>query len=200
MQGVQLLSWLSSLLATLNPVHAPPFNVIVEGNVGSGKSTFLDILQSWPGVETFPEPVAAWQEVGGQNLLEDMYSAPARWMTTFQLYSALTRTKQALTARASPARVAVLERSLYSGRFCFGEMARQQGVVTEGEDALLDRWFKMLTNSTTSSGGGLVPDLVVYIRSDPTILLQRVRGRARKLLVTKNLHIWKSGANNFTLF
>ena len=58
----------------------------------------------------------------------------------------------------------------------------------------------MLTNSTTSSGGGLVPDLVVYIRSDPTILLQRVRSRARKLLVTKNLHIWKSGANNFTLF
>ena len=49
-------------------------------------------------------------------------------MTTFQLYSALTRTKQALTARASPARVAVLERSLYSGRFCFGEMARQQVV------------------------------------------------------------------------
>ena len=79
MQAAQLLSWLSSLLATLNPVPAPPFTVIVEGNVGSGqsgfsaiiktetfctgKSTFLDILQSWPGVETFPEPVAAWQEV-----------------------------------------------------------------------------------------------------------------------------------------
>ena len=27
-----------------------PFTVLVEGNIGSGKSSFLNIMESWPGV------------------------------------------------------------------------------------------------------------------------------------------------------
>ena len=68
-----------------------PFTVLVEGNIGSGKSSFLDIMQSWPGVAVLPEPVDLWRNVGGQNLFNDMISQPTRWMTTFQLFSTMTR-------------------------------------------------------------------------------------------------------------
>ena len=68
-----------------------PFTVLVEGNVGSGKSSFLDIMESWPGVRVFQEPVDVWRNVGGQNLFNDMISQPRRWTTTFQLFSTMTR-------------------------------------------------------------------------------------------------------------
>ena len=68
-----------------------PFVIVVEGNVGSGKSTFLDIVSSWPGVEVYQEPVESWRNVSGENLFEMMNKNPDRWMTTFQLYSTLTR-------------------------------------------------------------------------------------------------------------
>ena len=68
-----------------------PFTVLVEGNVGSGKSSFLDIMETWPGVAVLQEPVEVWRDVGGQNLFNDMISQPSRWTTTFQLFSTMTR-------------------------------------------------------------------------------------------------------------
>ena len=68
-----------------------PFTVLVEGNVGSGKSSFLDIMESWQGVFVLQEPVETWRNAGGQNLFNDMQRDPKRWMTTFQLYSTMTR-------------------------------------------------------------------------------------------------------------
>jgi len=154
-----------------------PFTILVEGNVGSGKSTFLKIMETFPGVKTFPEPVEKWQKVGTQNLLQDMYADPKRWTTAFQLYSTLTRTQIGLASKDSPFPVTILERSLYSERFCFVQMLLESGVVTPGEFALLDRWFQTLT-STTMTGMGV--DLIVYIRSDPEILMERIITRGRQ--------------------
>ena len=68
-----------------------PFTVLVEGNVGSGKSSFLDIMESWQGVSVLQEPVETWRNAGGQNLFNDMQRDPKRWMKTFQLFSTMTR-------------------------------------------------------------------------------------------------------------
>lgn len=52
-------------------------------------------------------------------------------------------------------------------------MLYESGTITSGEFALLDRFFTRMT-------AGLEVDLVVYIRSDPTILQQRIQGRGRE--------------------
>ena len=70
-----------------------PVVMLVEGNVGSGKSTFLDIMSSLPGVEVYQEPVDLWRNVGGVNLFEKMVKEPHRWTTAFQLFSSKTRFK-----------------------------------------------------------------------------------------------------------
>ena len=36
------------------------FKIVIEGNVGSGKSTILAKLKKYPNLEVIPEPVAAW--------------------------------------------------------------------------------------------------------------------------------------------
>jgi len=51
------------------------YTVLIEGNVGSGKSTLLDVVrEERPDVLVVPEPVAAWQNVNGTDLLEEVRS------------------------------------------------------------------------------------------------------------------------------
>ena len=52
-------------------------------------------------------------------------------------------------------------------------MLYEAGTITSGEFALLDRFFSRMT-------AGVEVDLVVYIRSDPTILQERILGRGRE--------------------
>merc|ERR1712121_26045 len=188
-----LLGWLTSGLSFFhsqdqNPLttktstngtltEGKPFIVLVEGNVASGKSTFLKIMEKYPEVQVYPEPVELWQKVGKQNLLHDMYSKPKRWTSTFELFTTLTRTEIALKAAESESKVVLLERSLYSWRYCFVQMFRETGVLTDGEFALLDRWFHTMTNQEIT---GNKADLIVYIRSDPNILGDRIAARGRK--------------------
>ena len=49
--------------------------IAVEGNIASGKSTFLELLSKKHHVAIFPEPVGRWTDVGGKNLFRDMYVA-----------------------------------------------------------------------------------------------------------------------------
>ena len=87
-----------------------------------GKSSFLDIMSMVPGVEVYQEPVDAWRDVGGDNLFEKMITEPERWSASFQLYSTVTRTRQSLEAARSSAPIVMIERSLYSERYCFVEV------------------------------------------------------------------------------
>ena len=58
-------------------------------------------------------------------------------------------------------------------------MFRETGVLTDGEFALLDRWFHTMTNQEIT---GIKADLIVYIRSDPNILGDRIAARGRKVI------------------
>jgi len=153
-----------------------PRTVIVEGNVGAGKSTLLRHLARLQDVTTYPEQVDKWQDVGGVNLLELMYSEAERWTAAFQLYSDFTRLEADLNSRSSSASVRLMERSLFSSRYVFAQSLSDSGVITSGELAVLDRWFKFLTNNSDVYSG---VDLIVYIRSDPTILKARIDQRGR---------------------
>jgi len=153
-----------------------PFIILVEGNVGSGKSTFLDIMSSWPGVEVFQEPVDLWRNASGDNLLEKMITDPARWATTFQLYSTNTRVEQYKKARKSKSPVVLIERSLFSEKFCFVQMMKDNEIISDGEFSLLDRYFRMVTSNMTD----VIVDKVIYIRSHPEILMERIGRRGRE--------------------
>ena len=62
----------------------------VQGNIGSGKTTFLNYFKDSKNVEVIPEPVEMWRNVGGYNPLDLLYKDPQRWCSTFQSYFQLT--------------------------------------------------------------------------------------------------------------
>ena len=56
-----------------------PFTVVVEGNIGSGKTTFLQHFNKFSEeVEIMAEPVDKWRDANGHNLLQMMYEDPHR--------------------------------------------------------------------------------------------------------------------------
>lgn len=46
-----------------------PLLVYVEGNIGSGKSTFIQYCKQQPSIEVVCEPLAVWENFGGTNAL-----------------------------------------------------------------------------------------------------------------------------------
>ncbi|KAG4074570.1 hypothetical protein HA402_009704 [Bradysia odoriphaga] len=64
--------------------------IAVEGNIGAGKSTFLEYCDTRPECVTFAEPVDKWRNLNGVNVLSEFYSDRQRWGLPFQLYAGMT--------------------------------------------------------------------------------------------------------------
>ena len=77
------------------PKDQPNMILSIEGNIGSGKSTFLNILNDHLNMEFqfFPENLDSWTNVGGKNinLLDLLYSDVERWGFLFNKYVMLSK-------------------------------------------------------------------------------------------------------------
>ena len=151
-----------------------PFVVAIEGNIGSGKSTMIKYLQQFQDVQVHPEPLEKWQNVEGENLLAKLYEDPARWCFQFQSYVQLTRLQIASQELAPGKRTKIVERSVQNNRFCFLELAKCNGNLSDQEFNVLDAWWQWLDTQM-----GLELDLIVYLRTTPEVAYDRMRKRAR---------------------
>jgi len=160
----------------MNEKPRKPFTVIVEGNIGCGKTTFLEHFSSFDKrVEVMTEPVDRWRNANGHNLLELMYKDPERWAMPFQSYVQLTMLDNHLHQGEKP--VKLMERSIFSARYCFVENMFRTGKIIGCEYAVLDEWFKFLTGP--DSALPLNVDLIIYLRTTPEKALERINVRAR---------------------
>src|SRR5438105_2399846 len=105
---------------------------IVEGNIGTGKSTFLKALQqSLPHVSVQLEAVDYWQsESNGQSILQNFYESPHRWAYSMETIALKTRIQEHITNQASLV-PNVVERSIYSGYHCFARNSFEQGFLNQ---------------------------------------------------------------------
>ncbi len=149
--------------------------IIVEGNIGAGKSTFLRLLQNHFSAQFVFEPHEQWQNVGGHNLLDKFYTEQKRWAYTFQSYAFVTRMRadeQAL--KNNNHNTLIVERSVFSDRYCFAKNCFEMGVITPLEWQLYQDWFEWLVETQN-----YIPDGFVYLKTDPKICHQRMMNRNR---------------------
>lgn len=73
-----------------------------------------------------------------------MYKDTAKWAMTFQSYVSLTMLD--MHRRPTPTPVKLMERSLYSARYCFVEHMMRSGTLHPAEFAVLDEWFRFIMN------------------------------------------------------
>lgn len=150
---------------------------IVDGNIGAGKSTFLKMINDHLQVQVVLEPHEKWQRVVGQeNLLEKFYNDTARWAYTFQTYAFVTRVMEQQTqAKRNPHAVQVLERSVFSDRYCFAKNAYESGFMNALEWKLYQEWFAWLVDNYVTKPAGFI-----YLKTDPTICHERLKKRNRQ--------------------
>lgn len=77
-------------MASTDRSSKPLYTVFVEGNVGSGKTTFLEQFADCPNVYLAKEPVHEWQNVRGHNFLVSVYPY-AGMVAVFRGYSCVMR-------------------------------------------------------------------------------------------------------------
>lgn len=152
--------------------------LVVEGNIGAGKSTFLKLVQKYLPLEIVYEPLEQWQQVGGssENLLEKFYHDTSRWAYTFQSYAFITRIlAQEASAKKNNALVHVLERSVFSDRYCFAQNCFETGLMTALEWKLYQEWFSWLVETYMT-----MPHGFIYLQADPTTCYKRLLKRNRQ--------------------
>ena len=167
-----------------------PFTVLIEGNIGSGKTTFLKHFSKFNNIEVITEPVEKWTNVKGSNLLQKMYEDPERWAFVFQTYVQLTMLQQ--HTENNDRQIKIMERSLYSARYCFIENLFKSGKIQRSEYTVLVEWFEFLTTRVNEVDLGV--DLIVYLRTSPEKAMERIQSRSRgeesliPMIQVKNLH------------
>lgn len=150
---------------------------VVDGNIGAGKTTFLRILSDYFCAHVVYEPTAKWQKIIGQeNLLENFYRDTPRWAYTFQSYAFVTRIlEQESHALAHSEPIQILERSVFSDRYCFAKNCFELGFMSELEWKLYQDWFSWLVDNYV-----IRPNGFIYLRVDPLVCYKRLVKRQRK--------------------
>lgn len=150
--------------------------LVVEGNIGAGKSTFLTILQKNLAVDAVFEPTDKWNVGQEGNLLDLFYKDTSRWAYTFQSYAFITRIQSILEnqAKCSSHPVQVLERSVYCDRFCFAKNCFEDGNMSELEWEIYKEWFSWLVENYVQKPSGFI-----YLKTSPEVCLSRLKQRDR---------------------
>lgn len=163
--------------------------IYIEGNIGTGKSTFVDKLSSYlPNLtelnvdpKMILEPVDEWLETkdsDGQHILQKFYGDQTKWAFTFQMNSFISRVKriqdEMFRDDNGKEKMAFVERSIYTDRNCFAKLCHESGKMTSLEYDIYCKW-----NDWLSKQFNVRPDVYIYLRCLPEVNDQRIKERAR---------------------
>lgn len=134
--------------------------VIVEGLIGVGKSTFVEVAQEHWGLQPL------FESVDDNPFLEKYYADPQRWAYTVQMYFLYDRFQKHLPDQT------ILDRSLY-GDLGFASLQLQDGYMTQEEYDCYLKHSSILTSQIED------PDICLHLDIDPDEALYRISKRGR---------------------
>lgn len=149
---------------------------LLEGNMGAGKSTLLKLIaHHLPHLPVVTEPVNHWHSKDhSTSLLTHFYKDQKRWSYTMEKFTLMVRVKEHLKELKEQESKKIMERSIYSGYYCFAKNGFKQGCMTEIEWNAYNEWFHFLVAQKN-----LVPSGFIYLQSTPEICLERMKNRDR---------------------
>lgn len=163
----------------------PPI-VSIDGNIGAGKSTFLDKIAHYyaehdPTVQILKEPVGKWSALMDTetraSLLESYYANPVTFAFPFQVYAFQTiiQSIDHLVETHPECRLIICERSILSSCEVFARMLYAHKIMNPLEYQIYLNLFSIIPNI-----GRYMPKRVFYLKLDPVCCHERVMERDRK--------------------
>lgn len=157
----------------------------VEGNIGSGKSTFVQMLKEHFSKNHKPnrpiiflqEPVDEWHTItdkNGESILSKFYADQKKYSFAFQMMAYISRLALLKrTVEENPDAIIITERCLYTDKNVFAKMLYDSGLIEEVEYSIYLRWFDNFQTDYPISG-------YIYLHTDPKTAYERVKKRNRE--------------------
>ena len=156
----------------------------LDGNIGSGKSTFLNYLKENLGkfvcgrqIVYLTEPVNVWESIKdqeGNTILQKFYSDQKRYSFSFQMMAYISRlTLLQNTVRDNPGSIIITERSVQTDRNVFAKMLYDSNMIEEIEYKIYLQWFDHFIKDLSLLG-------VIYMNTTPEECEKRIQKRARE--------------------
>ncbi len=128
--------------------------IVIDGLIGAGKSTQVDIIHNKLGIPVVKEPIEEWP-------LKLFYSNPKRW--GFMMQVAVLNSFVKFKAVDG-----IFERSPESTRSVFWQNLVDSKVVTHTEDEIFQKLFSYLEWK---------PDITILIEKDPKLCFEHIQKR-----------------------
>lgn len=161
--------------------NTSPILISVNGNIGSGKSTYLALMkekfENDPDVTFLDEPVKEWEQIQddeGKNLIEKYYGDQKKYAFAFQINAFVTRfikIKNAIMEKK--AKFIVTERCLFTDKNIFAKMLAKNKTMEKVEYDIYKNFFDEFNTIMEKTA-------FVYIRTDPEVCAHRIKKRNRK--------------------
>lgn len=168
-----------------------PQLIVVEGNIGAGKTTIIDAIETLSGI-TLPgsvyvvrEAVGVWENFMGNNVIKQFYEEPEKYTAPFQSLIALTMFFAISDALKQDVDYVIVERGLLSP-FVF--LGIQEEYLKEEVSTMIHRYYKHLVLPLLRDAK------LIYLRCLPEQCLANIQKRQRpgeeniKLEYLKKLH------------
>lgn len=141
--------------------------VAISGNIGVGKTTVTDLVAKKLKWRAFFEPVI------DNPYLDDFYADMNRWSFHLQVYFLSKRFESQV--RISKSEVSCIQdRSIYEDVEIFARILHLQGSIDARDYENYTSLFRQMTQFLRN------PDLIVYLRADVDVLLERIAQRGRE--------------------
>ena len=151
-----------------------PLIISIEGNIGSGKSTYLKKLSEvWKdkyNIYFLDEPVDEWldfKDENGEHILSKFYKNQDQYSFTFQIMAYISRLNKLKTtinnihSKNRKQSIIFTERSLATDKYVFAKMLYDDNKMEKIQYDIYNKWFDSFNKETEI-------DKIIYIQSRPT--------------------------------
>ena len=125
--------------------------ISIEGNIGSGKSTFVKELETYcktnsknSKIHFLQEPVDIWnnvQNAEGKNIIECYYANQEKYAFPFQMMAYISRIHLLKEALKNDYDIIITERCVHTDKNVFAQMLFDEGKIGEIEFKIYNMWF-----------------------------------------------------------
>jgi len=158
--------------------------ISVDGNIGSGKSTFVKALKKYYNknnkftnkkIYFLEEPVNIWETIknnNGENIIESFYKDQEKYAFSFQMMAYISRLSLLRNAVKEGYNYIFTERCVNTDKNVFAKMLYDSGKIEKINYEIYTYWFDEFIQEFNNFH-------YIYIKTNPTIALERVNKRAR---------------------
>jgi deoxyadenosine/deoxycytidine kinase len=155
-----------------------PIIISIEGNIGSGKTTFLNHIEEKYGTKYIylREPVDIWMNIcdsNGENILQKYYKEPIKYAFSFQMMAYLTFYQQLSNTiqNCDKNTNIICERSINASDAVFGKMLFDDGFINQVDYQILQMYYQSLPKIPLTA--------IIYLDVDTITCSNRISNRSR---------------------